>query len=131
MSMPYDIVFCGLSLSSSWGNGHATTYRSLLKGLHDQGQRLLFLERDVPWYAAHRDLVKSDYCNFVLYEDLDELFHRFGAIVEDAGAVVVGSYVPQAIALIDRIRHIRRGLTAFYDIDTPVTLEMLSRGEEE
>ena len=51
-----DLVFLGLSLSSSWGNGHATTYRALLRGLAERGHRLLFLERDVPWYASARDL---------------------------------------------------------------------------
>jgi spore maturation protein CgeB len=46
----------GLSLSSSWGNGHATTYRALLKAFAERGHDILFLERDVPWYRAHRDL---------------------------------------------------------------------------
>jgi spore maturation protein CgeB len=50
------VVALGLSLSSSWGNGHATTYRALLKALAARGHDILFLERDVPWYAAHRDL---------------------------------------------------------------------------
>ena len=26
-----ELIFIGLSLSSSWGNGHATTYRALLR----------------------------------------------------------------------------------------------------
>ena len=52
-----DIVVLGLSLSSSWGNGHAVTYRALLKALAERGHRILFLERETPWYSAHRDLV--------------------------------------------------------------------------
>ena len=62
-----DLVFLGLSLSSSWGNGHATTYRALLRGLAERGHRLLFLERDVPWYASARDLVQPDFCQLEFY----------------------------------------------------------------
>ena len=62
-----DLVFLGLSLSSSWGNGHATTYRALLRGLAERGHRLLFLERDVPWYASARDLVHPDFCQLEFY----------------------------------------------------------------
>ena len=50
------LIVLGLSLSSSWGNGHATTFRALLRAFAERGHDILFLERDVPWYAAHRDL---------------------------------------------------------------------------
>src|SRR5690606_29762476 len=50
-SRTLDIVMLGLSITSSWGNGHATTYRALVRGLTQRGHRVLFLERDVPWYA--------------------------------------------------------------------------------
>ena len=43
-----DIVFLGLSITSSWGNWHATTYRGLLRALAARGHRLLFLEREDP-----------------------------------------------------------------------------------
>ena len=62
-----NLVFLGLSLSSSWGNGHATTYRALLRGLAARGHRLLFLERDVPWYAAARDLAQPEFCRLEFY----------------------------------------------------------------
>jgi spore maturation protein CgeB len=39
----------GLSITSSWGNGHATTWRALLKALAARGHAITFLERDVPW----------------------------------------------------------------------------------
>ena len=55
------IVFLGLSITSSWGNGHATTYRALVKGLTRRGHRVLFLERDASWYAGHRDLPRPPY----------------------------------------------------------------------
>ena len=68
-----DLVILGLSITSSWGNGHATTYRCLLRGLAQRGHRVLFLERDVPWYAAHRDLQHVPYASVQLYDSLDDL----------------------------------------------------------
>src|SRR3546814_13657379 len=94
-----DIVVLGLSLSSSWGNGHATTYRALLRGLADLGHRVLFLERDVPWYADNRDLPEPDFCGLQLYADLGRLEARFASAIARADAGVVGSYVPAGVAV--------------------------------
>ncbi|MFL5144242.1 MAG: glycosyltransferase, partial [Microvirga sp.] len=88
------LVVLGLSLSSSWGNGHATTYRSLLKAFAEREHDILFLERDVPWYADNRDLVDPDYCRLALYEDLRALA-GYEEDIEAADAVMVGSYVPE------------------------------------
>lgn len=133
MSRTLDLVVLGLSLSSSWGNGHATTYRALLRAFAARGHRVTFLERDVPWYAAHRDLAKPDYCDLVLYRDLGELCDLRPRI-EAADAVVVGSYVPDGVAAGTWAIGAARaagGVAAFYDIDTPVTLAKLARGEHE
>lgn len=131
MSKGLDIVFIGLSLSSAWGNGHATTYRALLRGLKSKGCRLTFLERDVPWYAAHRDLPQPDFCDLFLYSDPEELMRRFGARLLEADAVIVGSYVPDGVGLIDRIAALSPQRLCFYDIDTPVTLAKLDRSDAE
>jgi spore maturation protein CgeB len=120
-----DIVFLGLAITSSWGNGHATTYRSLLKGLHERGHRSLFLERDQPWYAANRDAPRLPYCETQLYSDVDDLRHRFRARIQAADVVVVGSYVQDGGEVCDWVLHHSRGVRAFYDIDTPVTLSHL------
>ncbi len=120
-----DLVFLGLSLSSSWGNGHATTYRALLRGLAECGHRLLFLERDVSWYAAARDLPRPDFCKLELYHTIAELPARYGQRIAAADAVIVGSYVPDGIAVIDWVNRAARGVRAFYDIDTPVTVAAL------
>ena len=56
------LVVLGLSLSSSWGNGHATTFRALLKAFAARGHKILFLERDVPSYAGNRDVADLDNC---------------------------------------------------------------------
>ena len=120
-----DLVFLGLSLSSSWGNGHATTYRALLRGLAERGHRLLFLERDVPWYASARDLLHPDFCQLEFYHDVGDLHARFGARIAAADAVIVGSYVPDGIAVIDLVTGIAGGVRGFYDIDTPITVAAL------
>ncbi|WP_102961268.1 CgeB family protein [Mangrovicella endophytica] len=130
MSRPLDIVVVGLSLSSSWGNGHATTFRALLAGARELGHRILFLERDKPWYAAHRDLPEPGFCDLRLYDTVDELIDTYGAAIASADAVIVGSYVPDGIEVIDRLAAIAPDTLHFYDIDTPVTLAALSRGEE-
>ena len=62
MTRPLDIVIFGLSISSAWGNGHATTFRALVDGLAALGHRVLFVERDQPWYARHRDLPDPPGC---------------------------------------------------------------------
>jgi nucleoside-diphosphate-sugar epimerase/spore maturation protein CgeB len=122
------LVVLGLSLSSSWGNGHATTYRALLKAFAARGHEILFLERDVPWYREHRDHAEPDYCRLELYGSLEELRH-WSDEIRSADAVIVGSYVPEGVAVGRFVQQIARGTTAFYDIDTPVTLAKLNRGD--
>jgi spore maturation protein CgeB len=120
------VVF-GLSITSSWGNGHATTYRSLLRALAERGHDVLFLERDLPWYADNRDLPCPGYARTEIYTSLDDL-ERFSVDVESADVVVVGSYTPDGIE-VGRFVHARAtGVTAFYDIDTPVTVSALEDG---
>jgi spore maturation protein CgeB len=131
MTAPLDIVILGLSLSSSWGNGHATTFRSLLRGLGEQGHRVTFLERDVPWYAANRDLPHPDFCELAYYGSIDELRHRHAEKLRRADAVVIGSYVPEGVAVIDMLAALGCSQVSFYDIDTPVTLAKLAKCDEE
>jgi spore maturation protein CgeB len=121
-----NIVFIGLAISSSWGNGHATTYRSLLKGLKRRGHHLTFLERDQPWYASHRDARRLDYCELGLYVNERDLRDRFASLIRHADAVVVGSYVADGRSIIRWMLQEAKGVRAFYDIDTPITLAALS-----
>jgi len=121
------IVILGLSITSSWGNGHATTYRALVQELARRGHDVLFLERDVPWYAEHRDLPEPPFGRTVLYRDLDELRQAHAAHVGLADLVIVGSFVPDGVAIGDWVQAEASGRTAFYDIDTPVTLAALER----
>jgi spore maturation protein CgeB len=126
-----DIIIFGLSLSSSWGNGHATTFRALLRGLHDEGRRVLFLERRQPWYQDHQDLPDPDFCTLEFYDDIGQVTARHADRLARAGAVIVGSYVPEGRALIDALHRMPLRQLCFYDIDTPVTLDLLARGDEQ
>ncbi len=90
-----EIVIVGLSITSSWGNGHATTYRGLVRELARRGHRVLFLEQDVPWYAVHRDLPQPPFGTTELYRDLADLDRRFRSRAREADAVILGSYVRQ------------------------------------
>ena len=124
-------VVLGLSITSSWGNGHATTYRGLLRELAARGHDVLFLERDAPWYADNRDLPAPPFCRTAIYATLGELRARHAAAVRDADVVIVGSYVPEGAAVGEWVTRTARGATMFYDIDTPVTLAKLARGDSE
>ncbi|MCK1392551.1 glycosyltransferase [Bradyrhizobium sp. 1] len=126
--MKLSIVVFGLSVTSSWGNGHATTYRALIEALARRGHHVTFLERDVAWYREHRDLTKPSSWTVELYQSLKDVPRRFGQLVRNADLVVVGSYVPDGIAISEWVTSQARGITAFYDIDTPVTLARLDQG---
>jgi spore maturation protein CgeB len=125
------IVFLGLSITSSWGNGHATNYRALVRELSARGHDVLFCERDVPWYAAQRDLPEPPWGQTTLYSSLDELAERHGEDVAEADLTIIGSYVPEGVAVAEWALGAAGGATAFYDIDTPITLEKLRRGDRE
>jgi spore maturation protein CgeB len=128
MTQPLDIVILGLSVTSSWGNGHATTYRSLIRGLAARGHRVLFLERDTPWYAGNRDEPHPPGARTELYESFDDLTAGFEREIADADVVIVGSFVPEGTRVGEWVTAIAKGTAAFYDIDTPVTLAKLAEG---
>ncbi|MBD3240281.1 MAG: glycosyltransferase [Chitinivibrionales bacterium] len=123
------IVIVGLSITSSWGNGHATTYRALVRALADHGHDVLFLERDMPWYAANRDCPSPSGCRTVLYHSVEQLMHDHLFDIREADVVIVGSYVPEGARVGEWVVRQAQGVTAFYDIDTPVTLAALARGD--
>jgi spore maturation protein CgeB len=125
------VIILGLSITSSWGNGHATTYRGLVRELSACGHEVLFLERDMPWYAANRDLHRIPPARIELYASLQQLKDRFSSEVRHADVVMVGSYVPEGVAVGEWVTATTCGITAFYDIDTPVTLAKLEQGDTE
>jgi spore maturation protein CgeB len=129
MTKPLDIVILGLSITSSWGNGHATTFRALMRALSARGHNVCFLERDMPWYAENRDLPNPPYGLTQLYKSVSELKRKFARRVMNADLCIVGSYVPDGVEIGEWVIRTCRGVKAFYDIDTPVTLAKLETGD--
>jgi spore maturation protein CgeB len=123
------IAIFGLSISSAWGNGHATLLRGLLKALHALGHEVHFFERDAPYYASHRDVSSFDYAHLYLYSDWTEMLPRIRAILADADAGMVTSYCPDGVEACRAVLDAGMPRTVFYDMDTPVTLDRLQRGE--
>jgi spore maturation protein CgeB len=119
------IVVYGLTLTSSWGNGHATTYRSLLRALKARGHRIHFIEKDVEWYRSNRDLPEPDFCTVQIYDDWEMDEAALLSASDDADVVVVGSYFPDAIACSRALFARAKCPVLFYDIDTPITLSNL------
>ncbi|MGI9148423.1 MAG: CgeB family protein [Chloroflexota bacterium] len=119
------LVIFGLSLSSSWGNGHAIPFRGLCRELAARGWQVPFFERDLEWYRSNRDVTVADYCDLVFYDG----WPPAEAAVREADAVLVGSYVPDGSRIIDWLVDTGRPLF-FYDIDTPITLTGLLKERE-
>jgi spore maturation protein CgeB len=121
------IVVWGLTVSSSWGNGHATLWRGLIRALSRAGHQVVFVERDQPWYADHRDLHDLPGGQLVFYCDWSDVAQRRDLL--DADVAIVTSYCPDAVAATALVLG-GRATSIFYDLDTPVTLARLAAGEQ-
>ncbi|MGE5570071.1 MAG: glycosyltransferase [Rhodospirillales bacterium] len=122
------LVIFGLSISSSWGNGHATIWRGLCRALAARRHQIAFFERDVPYYAEHRDLTDLPGLRLCLYPAWEDALAAARAELAGADAAIVTSYCPDAIAASDLVLS-STARSVFYDLDTPVTLDRLRRGE--
>lgn len=119
------IAIFGLTVSSSWGNGHATLWRSLCRALALRGHELMFFERDVPYYANHRDLQCPNDYELILYESWEEIEPRAHDLLASVDSAMVTSFCPDALPAAELILSSRVPVRVFYDLDTPVTLECL------
>jgi spore maturation protein CgeB len=122
-------VIFGLTITSTWGNGHATLWRGLCRALVRAGHSTVFFEKDVPYYANARDLHALHGVDIVLYSEWDEIRSRARRELAHADAAIVTSYCPDGIAASELMLEHSRGLRVFYDLDTPVTLARLDYGE--
>lgn len=125
------IVVFGLSITSSWGNGHATTYRALLSALRARGHRIVFFEKNEEWYASNRDLPAPEYCEVRLFENWAQARLEIRRELVDSDAAVLGSFFPEGIRTAHEVLNSKVPVKIFYDIDTPVTLEKLRAGGAE
>src|ERR1051326_64396 len=120
-------VIFGLTISSSWGNGHATLWRGLCGALARRGHRIAFFERNVPYYAAHRDLSEFAGGRLVLYPEWSAALSEARRQLPRADVALVTSYCPDGVAAAELAGE-TAALSVFYDLDTPVTLDELERG---
>ncbi len=123
------IVIFGLTVSSSWGNGHATPYRAIIKALSAAGHDVVFYEKDVPYYAAHRDLPDPQFCKLVLYDSWEDVRHGAIANAKESDIVLTASYCPEGARINEEVLELSRPLRVYYDLDAPVTLAKLRAGE--
>jgi spore maturation protein CgeB len=124
------LVICGLSITSSWGNGHATTYRALTRALRARGHEIVFFERDVEWYGSNRDM-RPPFCRVHLYEQWQDVVNLLRRELSKADVAMVGSFCPDGVKAIDALLDSPAGVKAFYDIDTPITVSKLRAGDAE
>lgn len=123
------LVIFGLAMSSSWGNGHATLWRGLAKALVRRGHQFVFFEKDVPYYAAHRDYVELPGGQLILYSDWKDVLPAARRHLADAEVAFVTSYCPDGITATELVLHSNAFVKSFYDLDTPVTLSELRAGK--
>lgn len=122
------IVIAGLTISSSWGNGHATLWRGLCRALARRGHRIVFFEKDVDYYARHRDMVELAGVDLVLYKDFQTIRSRLAEEFGAADAAILTSYCPDAISVSEVLLSSKAKIKCFYDLDTGVTLDTLESG---
>ena len=123
------LVIFGLTVSSSWGNGHATLWRGICSALARRGHRVIFFERDVPYYSANRDLTELPGGDLILYSGWDRALALARHHLADADAAMVTSFCPDGTAAADLVLGSAVPLRVFYDLDTPVTLSRLAAGQ--
>ena len=119
------LVIFGLSITSSWGNGHATTFRALCKALHERGHEIVFYEHDLEWYASNRDMPEPPFCRVRLFDEWSNVRGEVKNELSDADVALVGSYFPDGLAAIEEVTNSNVPVKAFYDIDTPITVAQL------
>jgi spore maturation protein CgeB len=119
------ITIFGLSITSSWGNGHATTFRALCHALHRRGHRIVFFEHNVEWYQNNRDLPHPEFCEVKVFENWQEVLPAVRTELRDSDVAMVGSYFPDGITALEEILASNVPTKAFYDIDTPITVRSL------
>ncbi len=124
------MVIFGLTISSAWGNGHATLWRGLCRALHSAGHQIVFFERDVPYYAQHRDMSSAEWCRLILYSDWSAITECARMELADADVGLVTSYCVDGRIASDVVLDSSAIRKVFYDLDSPVTLAALERGDD-
>lgn len=123
------IIIFGLTVSSSWGNGHASLWRGMLRALAGQGHEIVFFEKTVSYYADTRDAWPIPTGVEVrFYDGIGDIVEGLAAESYRADVAMVTSYCPSGAEICRLLMKYVTGLTVFYDMDTPVTLRSLHQG---
>ena len=122
--------FFGLTITSSWGNGHATPYRAIIRALHRMGHEVHFFEKDAPYYSCRRDFDSCGYCETTIYSDWQAIRNRALAVAADSDVVITASFLPEGQRINDQLLDLSRHLRVYYDLDTPVTLSRLEAEQQ-
>jgi spore maturation protein CgeB len=123
------LVIFGLTVSSSWGNGHATLWRGLINALARLGHDVTFFERNTDFYAENRDLDSLSEARLQFYDSLGDVIDKARREIETADVAITTSYCPDAIVAARLMHDCGRPLSVFYDLDTPVTLALARGGQ--
>ncbi len=86
---------------------------------------LTFYEKDVSYYAQHRDFESCEYCDLRFYAHWDEIRAEALAVGAESDIVVSASYTPNGACINDELLALSKPLRVFYDLDTPITLSGL------
>src|SRR5205807_7824041 len=97
------ITVFGLTISSAWGNGHATPYRAIIRALHRMGHQVHFFEKDVPYYSSRRDFERCDYCQLTLYPEWQQFRRRGLRTASESDVVITASYLPEGRRISDEV----------------------------
>lgn len=125
-----NIVIFGLSISSSWGNGHATIWRGLIRELIAKKHTVTFFEKNVPYYAQNRDFYGMAGLNLILYDCWSEIELNAATLLNFADIGIVTSYCPDALVASDLILAREVPLHIFYDLDAAVTVKNFETGKQ-
>jgi spore maturation protein CgeB len=93
------------------------------------GWQIVFFERNTSYYAQNRDVHALPDGELVLYEGWPDIEASARRHVAEADAAIVTSYCPDGLAATELVLATPHASRVFYDLDTPVTLGRLRRGE--
>jgi spore maturation protein CgeB len=128
------LVLFGSSLVSAYWNGAATYYRGICKALHARGHQVVFVEPDIYDRQQHRDLAADPpYAEVRVcrgWVDLERELERARSADLVAKCSGVGGW---DMELASGVLELRAAGTrvAFWDVDAPQTLAMVSAEDPE
>jgi spore maturation protein CgeB len=117
-----------MAISSSWGNGHATLLRGLARALVKRENKLIFFEKDTPYYRTNRDYFGEKDIEVNIYSSWETIKEKVSMIVDSSDVALVTSYCPDGHEASNCVINSHCKVKLFYDLDTPVTINTVLNG---